>query len=178
MLLTQRLRIDTVRAKDAEDLHRYFRRNVQHLAPWEPERPPGHHDLDAWKARAREQEQNAKRDVSYHFTLRFPERDDIIGLNSFTQVSRGAFLACYLGYSIDSGCEGQGLMFEALSATIPFVFDTYELHRIMANYMPSNDRSGKLLERLGFEKEGFAKSYLKIAGRWEDHILTARINSG
>ncbi|MGL4717164.1 MAG: 30S ribosomal protein S5 alanine N-acetyltransferase, partial [Aeromonas sp.] len=43
-------------------------------------------------------------------------------------------------------------------------------------YMPANQRSGALLERLGFEREGFARAYLLINGRWEDHILTSLIN--
>lgn len=42
--------------------------------------------------------------------------------------------------------------------------------------MPANERSARLLARLGFERKGYARAYLKIAGRWEDHILTARIN--
>ena len=176
MLLTERTRIDAVSVNDAKELHRYFARNLKHLEPWEPERIVGHHDLDAWRQRARDYERSAREHKSYHLAMRLPEDDEIIGVFNFNSVSRGAFLACYLGYSIDSKCEGRGLMFEALSAIIPFVFETYELHRIMANYMPSNERSGKLLQRLGFEKEGFAKSYLKIAGRWEDHVLTARVN--
>jgi ribosomal-protein-alanine N-acetyltransferase len=47
----------------------------------------------------------------------------------------------------------------------------------MANYMPANERSGKLLSRLGFEREGLAKRYLYINGRWEDHVLTALLNN-
>jgi len=47
------------------------------------------------------------------------------------------------------------------------------MHRIMANYMPHNARSGDLLARLGFQKEGYAKDYLLIDGRWQDHVLTS-----
>ncbi|MCB4379772.1 GNAT family N-acetyltransferase [Synechococcus sp. MU1644] len=177
MLLTERTRVDAITVSDAEELHRYFERNLKHLEPWEPERTAGYHDLGAWKERARDQQRCAREGKSYHFAVRIAQGDEIKGICNFNSVSRGAFLACYLGYSIDSRSEGHGLMFEALSTLIPFVFDTFGLHRIMANYMPSNERSGKLLHRLGFEKEGFAKSYLKIAGRWEDHVLTARVNS-
>jgi ribosomal-protein-alanine N-acetyltransferase len=46
----------------------------------------------------------------------------------------------------------------------------------MANYMPENKRSARVLEKLGFEKEGMARDYLKIAGEWRDHVLTAKIN--
>jgi ribosomal-protein-alanine N-acetyltransferase len=42
--------------------------------------------------------------------------------------------------------------------------------------MPANTRSARLLEKLGFEKEGFARRYLYINGRWEDHVLTSLIN--
>jgi ribosomal-protein-alanine N-acetyltransferase len=57
------------------------------------------------------------------------------------------------------------------------MFDTQNLHRIMANYIPGNERSARLLERLGFEREGYAKAYLNIAGRWQDHVMTALVNS-
>lgn len=46
----------------------------------------------------------------------------------------------------------------------------------MANYMPHNQRSGNLLRRLGFVVEGYARDYLLINGRWEDHIQTSLIN--
>jgi ribosomal-protein-alanine N-acetyltransferase len=67
-------------------------------------------------------------------------------------------------------------MAEALRATNEFVFREMRLHRIMANYRPENVRSGKLLERLGFVREGLAKDYLFIDGAWRDHILTALVN--
>ena len=56
---------------------------------------------------------------------------------------------------------------------IDHVFHALKLHRIMANYMPTNVRSARLLRRLGFVPEGFARDYLFIAGAWQDHVLTA-----
>ena len=81
-----------------------------------------------------------------------------------------------LGYAIDQAHEGRGLMREALEATIEHAFTVLRLHRIQANYVPENERSGRLLERLGFRREGLAKDYLFIDGRWRDHVLTARLN--
>ena len=69
--------------------------------------------------------------------------------------------------------QGSGLMFEALSAALPFALEHLGLHRIMANYQPHNERSGKLLRRLGFAVEGYARDYLYIDGEWRDHVLTA-----
>lgn len=64
-------------------------------------------------------------------------------------------------------------MQEALEPTLRYMQRQQGMHRIMANYMPHNQRSGQLLARLGFEKEGYAKDYLMINGRWRDHVLTA-----
>ncbi|GGX55549.1 ribosomal protein S5 alanine N-acetyltransferase [Tateyamaria omphalii] len=177
MIVSDRTHVELVTADDAEPIFAYYQRNETHLRPWEPARVPDHHSLEAWQARAAAQESNNASGSSYHFAIRLTGCAEIIGLCNFNDVTRGAFLACYLGYSIDHNHEGRGLMYEALSVTIPAVFDRYGLHRVMANYMPANTRSGALLERLGFEKEGYARKYLKIADVWEDHVLTSLIRS-
>lgn len=101
----------------------------------------------------------------------------MIGMCNLSQIFYGFFQACYLGYKIDKKYEGKGLMLEAVEGVVRFAFETLRLHRIMANYMPSNARSAKLLKKLGFEIEGRAKKYLLINNVWEDHILTSRIRS-
>ena len=114
--------------------------------------------------------------LAMHFALLTPDGQQMIGACNFSGIIRGAFQACYLGYHIDYAHQGQGLMQEGLEAGIGYMFDTQNLHRIMANYIPGNERSARLLERLGFEREGYAKAYLNIAGRWQDHVLTALVN--
>ena len=64
-------------------------------------------------------------------------------------------------------------MREALAAILDHALGPFGLHRVMADYMPCNRRSARLLSRLGFVEEGLAHSYLEIAGRWEDHVLTS-----
>lgn len=97
----------------------------------------------------------------------------VIGTCNYTNIVRGPFQACYLGYQVGRAQEGRGLMAEALRATNAFVFDTLRLHRIMANHRPENERSARLLERLGFVREGVARDYLFIDGAWRDHVLTS-----
>lgn len=105
-----------------------------------------------------------------------PENERVIGSISFSQVALGAFRSCYLGYGMDQRHAGRGLMTEALTACISYIFRDMGLHRIQANVMPANTASIKLLERLGFRREGFHEKYLKINGRWEDHISYAVLN--
>lgn len=67
-------------------------------------------------------------------------------------------------------------MTEALQITTEYLFTKMNIHRIMANCMVKNKRSLAVLSRVGFVKEGVAKDYLMINGRWEDHILTSLTN--
>ena len=100
----------------------------------------------------------------------------IVGTCSYTNIVRGPFQACNLGYQIARSHEGRGLMAEALAATNAFAFRTLRLHRIMANHRPENARSARVLERLGFAREGLARDYLFIDGAWRDHVLTSLAN--
>ena len=63
----------------------------------------------------------------------------------------------------------------SLLALVIYAFEELQLHRLMANYQPENVRSGRVLERLGFVREGFAQAYLHIDGTWRDHVLTALV---
>lgn len=106
-------------------------------------------------------------------------RDDlstVVGSIGFSQIFRGPFCSCLMGYKIDQAYEGRGLMHEALEAAIRFMFIEQKLHRIGANYRPENIRSGKLLANLGFRIDGFSKDYLFIDGAWRDHVLTSITN--
>ncbi len=103
--------------------------------------------------------------------------NDIIGGVNLNEIVRRAAQFCYLGYGIDEHHQGCGLMTEAVQAIVKYAFEEMNIHRIMANYMPINKRSGALLERLGFTVEGIARDYLHINGVWQDHVLTSLTNS-
>jgi [ribosomal protein S5]-alanine N-acetyltransferase len=100
----------------------------------------------------------------------------IVGNINLTQVVRGAFQSCFLGFGLATAMQGRGYMTEAVRRVVAFAFNEWGLHRVAANYMPRNRRSAAVLERCGFLIEGRAASYLRINGRWEDHVLTAITN--
>ena len=68
-------------------------------------------------------------------------------------------------------------MTAAVRAVVPFVFDSLELHRLEAACLPSNTASMRLLERVGFKREGLARQYLRINGDWCDHVLYALLEA-
>ena len=173
VLNTSRLVLRTPNESDSFELKAFEERNMSRLSPWRStatERTLDHKtQIMNWK---KEFEENR----SIRFLLFLPEQPEVIGLSNFSQIFRGPFQACYLGYQIDAAYEGKGLMSEAIERATQYMFEEQNIHRIMANYMPSNTRSARLLEKLGFTIEGKAEKYLLINGQWEDHVLTSLTN--
>jgi ribosomal-protein-alanine N-acetyltransferase len=174
---TARTVIRLLDSEEGELLRRYRVENREHLRPWEPLRTETHYTVEGCRLAIEAGLEAAKADRGFPFVVLTPDGGEIIATFTLANVVRGVFQACHLGYGIARKHEGQGLMYEALDAAIRYAFGPLDFHRVMANYMPRNDRSGRLLERLGFEKEGHAKRYLKIDGLWEDHVLTAKIRA-
>jgi ribosomal-protein-alanine N-acetyltransferase len=97
----------------------------------------------------------------------------IAGVATLSQIFGGNFRNAYLGYSAFVPFAGQGYMTEGLRLVLREAFGPLGLHRVEANIQPDNERSIALVERLGFRREGFSPRYLKIGGRWRDHVRYA-----
>ncbi|SIS84632.1 GNAT family N-acetyltransferase [Paracoccus saliphilus] len=138
---SRRISLRLISEEDAPELQAYYMRNARHLEPWEHSRPDGYHTIPEWEKRAKQFAEEISEGHSYRFAARLHGDAEVMAVANFTNVVRGAFLACNLGYSIDARCQGRNLMFEGLSVLIPYVFQEYRLHRIMANYIPENTRS-------------------------------------
>jgi ribosomal-protein-alanine N-acetyltransferase len=178
------LELKTTRAKlviptleEADATLDYYVRNREHLRATEPRIPDHLFSVEFRRERLRENLVAFQADQSVRFFVELKEESGkFVGVVNFSNIVRGSFQACHLGYSIDATQQGKGLMFEALTEGIRYIFDEKQLHRIMANHLPENQRSANLLKRLGFEVEGHAKKYLFINGEWRDHALTSLVN--
>ncbi len=84
-------------------------------------------------------------------------------------IVRGCFRSAYLGYYAFAPYAGRGLMQKGLSQVVTHAFEKMKLHRLEANIQPGNTASRALVKKLGFQREGFSRRYLKINGRWRDH---------
>lgn len=176
-LQTARCNLSLLQPDNAHLYFAYRERNRVHLEPWEPARNPDDGTLEEVCHRvAAKSAQAYTAGTAVHLLAIDQETGAVLAVCSFTNIVRGIFQACHLGYSVDHAWQGKGLMFEVAQAGIAYMFAAQGLHRIMANYMPSNVRSERLLPRLGFEREGYSRAYLKIAGQWQDHVLTALVN--
>ncbi|MGH7179037.1 MAG: GNAT family N-acetyltransferase [Tepidisphaeraceae bacterium] len=97
----------------------------------------------------------------------------IVGLFNISEIVRGGFQSAYLGYYAMSHAARAGYMTEGLQLALRFAFREMKLHRLEANIQPGNDASMKLARRCGFVLEGYSKKYLKIRGKWRDHMRWA-----
>lgn len=173
---TARLSIRHVQPADASTLQQYYLDNRTHLARWEPAKPKDFYTVEVTRARIATMQENFINDRGVHFIAFTDDKTQVLGVCNFTSITRGVFQACYLGFSIAEVHQAKGLMREFLQPCIHYMFTQKRLHRIMANHLPDNARSAKLLHSLGFAREGYAKAYLKIAGKWQDHVLRAKVN--
>ncbi|WP_294241641.1 GNAT family protein [uncultured Chryseobacterium sp.] len=78
-----------------------------------------------------------------------------------------------LGITLNKDFQGKGFAAEALKGIISLLFTDFRKHRIMASVDPDNLNSIKLMERVGFRKEGHFVKSLFWKNRWVDDIIYA-----
>jgi RimJ/RimL family protein N-acetyltransferase len=78
-----------------------------------------------------------------------------------------------LGYWIDPRRWGRGFATEAAERMVAFAFEDLGLHRLHAGFLPFNERSRKVLKRIGFRKEGVLQDYYRVDGKWSPVIRLA-----
>lgn len=143
------------------------------LTPWEPTWARDDLSRAAFRRRLKHYARDIREDHAYPFFIFRAEDEALLGGVTASNVRRGVAQTCSIGYWIGRPYAHQGYMTAALRALVPFAFDTLGLHRIEAACLPSNEASMGLLIKCGFEREGYARRYLRINGAWQDHVLFA-----
>jgi ribosomal-protein-alanine N-acetyltransferase len=146
------------------------------LAPWEPSWAPDELTRAAFRRRLKRYGRDIREDVGYPFLVFRASDDVLLGGLTLAYVRRGVTQSCTLGYWMGVRHAGRGIMTAAVRTVVPFAFDTLKLHRIEAACLPSNEASIRLLEKVGFRREGYARRYLCINGDWRDHLLFALVD--
>jgi ribosomal-protein-alanine N-acetyltransferase len=165
------------RYSDFNQWHKLRAESRRFLEPWEP--TWRHDELTEAAYRARiirgKQEYSSGQAIPLFIFLR--ENTTLVGGITIGYIRRGAAQSCMIGYWMGERYSGQGHMFAALQLVIPYIFSGLELHRIEAACIPDNERSMRLLQKAGFQREGHLRGYLKINGQWRDHVMFSRLAS-
>jgi ribosomal-protein-alanine N-acetyltransferase len=176
-LETERLIVREAQFGDEQSIVNYLTENRVFHLPFEAPRPGDYYTLPYWTQRIYSTHYKPDEDRNLQLFI-FSKVDPglVLGYANYYNIMYGAFYACHVGYMLAEFAQGTGVMQEALRVGIDYMFRARRMHRIMANYMPKNKRSGKTLKNLGFVQEGVAKKFLYVNGKWEDHILTSLTN--
>ncbi|MEA5602238.1 GNAT family N-acetyltransferase [Nostoc sp. UHCC 0252] len=178
LIVSDRLLLRAGIHEDIPQILEYFIYNKTYLTPFYPLWADGFFTEEYWQYQIENsflEFINGQSLKLFIFTKKNPTI--IIGTINFSNFVRGAAHFCYVGYSLAESKQGKGYMAEGLKAATEYLFQELNFHRVMANYMPHNQRSGNVLKRLGFVIEGYARDYLLINGKWEDHIMTSLTNT-
>ena len=97
------------------------------------------------------------------------------GRINLNDVVRGAFDNAHLGYWVDVEHQGRGVASAAVRAVLAVAFGELGLHRVQAGTLIHNHASRRVLAKNGFSEIGLAPRYIRIAGRWQDHVLHQRL---
>jgi ribosomal-protein-alanine N-acetyltransferase len=168
----------TLRVPQSNDYDEWARvREVSRtfLTPWEPTWPADDLTRAAFRRRLKRYSEDLRSDLAYAFLVFRAQDGAMVGGLTLANIRRGVAQAGAIGYWVGAPFTRQGYMTAAMRALVPFCFGTLRLHRLEAACIPTNAASVALLEKTGFQREGYARAYLCINGIWQDHLLYARL---
>lgn len=145
------------------------------LVPWEPTWPADDLTRGAFRRRLKRYAEDLRNDLAYAFLIFRSDDNALVGGLTLANIRRGVAQAGSIGYWTGAPFARKGYMTVAMRALVPFCYGTLRLHRLEAACIPGNTASVRLLEKIGFQREGYARRYLCINGVWQDHLLYARL---
>ncbi len=172
LLETQRLILRPLAESDAQDIFEVFSdRKVMEF-----------YDLLPFESLERAKEQidfftkGFEQKQMIRWGIELKENGKLIGTCGFFAFNVDAMKA-ELGYELNSTYQGKGLMTEAVSEAISFLFKQTSVNRVEAYVEPDNISSQKLAEKIGFTKEGTLRQYERCRGELIDICVFGLLRS-
>jgi RimJ/RimL family protein N-acetyltransferase len=170
-IATEHLNVRAFRPEDGDDLYAYLSRpEVYRFEPGEP--------LDHQQAGKRAQDFSNSPDF---WAVELRAEGKVIGQVYFSQVEPQHQMTWELGYILSPDYQRQGYASEAAAALVQAGFAAAGIHRVVAHCNPENLASWKLLEKIGFRREGLMQknNYFRknTDGEpiWTDTYIYARL---
>lgn len=143
--------------------------NAAWLREWEATRPGEVGDEIGFGSMARRLRSEARAGRTMPFALEYQGR--FVGQLTVAGITWGSLCAGHVGYWIDQGHAGRGIMPTAVALATDHCLLGMGLHRVEICIRPENANSRRVVEKLGFREEGLRPKYLHIDGNWRDHLV-------
>lgn len=171
-----------IRPRDRVDWERVRRQNRDWLRPWEATLPPGSAaGPGSFSGLARELNRQAREGRVLPWIVRFepggaraPDtHSTLVGQLTVSSITGGSASLASIGYWVDQRWAGHGIIPAAVALASDYCFEVMRLHRIEIAIRPENEKSLRVVDKLGFRPEGLRQRFLHIDGGWRDHLVFA-----
>ena len=168
-----------MRQRDRTSWERVRQANTQWLRPWEATLPPGSQTgptTYAGLVRALTKQARDGRMLPWLVFLdegRARRPATLAGQLTVSGIAGGSASWGQVGYWVDQRLAGRGIIPTAVALAVDYCFQALALHRIEIAIRPENERSLRVVAKLGFRPEGLRPRYLHIDGEWRDHLVFA-----
>jgi ribosomal-protein-alanine N-acetyltransferase len=170
-----------MRKDDSADWFATREGDAQWLRPWEATKPPGSLEtVPGFAAMVSRNRRLARVPTMLPWLLAWdegwpdhpsprPERLPLIGQLTVSCITFGSAMSCSMGYWVGSRYAGRGVTPTAVAIAADYCFQVLRLHRIEICIRPENEKSLRVVSKLGLIEEGLRPRFLHIDGQWRDH---------
>lgn len=159
-----------LRIRDQVSWARVRSANAQWLEPWDATFPDtGNRPPTSFVSMVLSLRSQAREGRTMPFAITY--QGDFVGQLTVSGIVMGAARWAEMGYWIDQNVAGRSIMPISVALVCDHLFTAKRLHRIQIAIRPENERSLRVVEKLGFTEIGYAPRYLHINGEWADHRL-------
>ena len=171
-----------MRYRDQGEWERVRRANYAWLRPWEATLPSGSRAVpSSYTALVRSLKQQAREGRMLPWLIFYepepvrgqPAQAQLAGQLTVSGIVGGSASWGQVGYWVDERFAGRGIVPTAVAMAVDYCFDALALHRIEIAIRPENEKSLRVVNKLGFRPEGLRPRYLHIDGDWRDHLVFA-----
>jgi ribosomal-protein-alanine N-acetyltransferase len=165
-----RIALRPLRLRDRPAWQEVRSRNAAWLRPWDATSPdPSNEPVPTFSTMVRHLSGEARAGRVLPFVVTYEGR--FVGQLTVGGISWGSLRAGHIGYWIDRGYAGRGIIPAAVALASDHCWFGLGLHRVEVNIRPENLASRRVVQKLGFREEGLRPRYLHIDGDWRDHLV-------
>ena len=165
--------LQTFSERDAAELAALLSRNKYFWSQFEPIHRDDFYTVETQHKKILESLQMLALKREFSFGIYDWQSNKLIGHIALYAIKRLPYSSAFVGYSMDEHFTGRGITTEAVNLVLQLAFQSLNLHRVEAYIAPDNIASIKVIEKNGFQREGYLRKLLYINGQWIDHNLYA-----
>lgn len=171
-LTTPRLTLRRMMVADASDMYEYAcRQDVTKYLTWYP-----HPDRDYTREYLQYIGNRYAAGMFYDWAVIYEPDCKMVGTCGFTSFNCSSDSA-EVGYVLNPEYWGKGIAAEALTRVLQFAFENLKLHRVEAKFIEENQRSRRVMEKVGMQFEGVMREGMLIKDTYENIGICAILAS-